>query len=111
MALADDINLLAFITSLVLGGIAIFFAFLWIASKVSEGAQDRTDRKHRSRAGDFAARMPRRDYTDTDLRLTYRRFKELYPFSPLTYEEYKQLQGQQAYRRAVGSQKIKRMVR
>ena len=111
MALADEINLLAFIASLVVGGVALFFVFLWIASKISEGTQDRLDRKHHSRAGDIAGRMSRRDYKDTDLRLTYRRFKELYPFSPITYEEYKQLQAQKAYRRAVGSERITRMVR
>ncbi len=48
---------------------------------------------------------------ETDLRLTYKRFKELYPHSQMTYEEYKKLQAQKAYKRAVSSQKIKRMVR
>jgi hypothetical protein len=108
LALADDINLLAFIASLAIGGIAIFFAFLWIASKVTESTQERRVREH---AGETVGRTHHRDYRDTDLRLTYRRFKELYPFSPITYEEYKELQAKKAYKRAVGSERIKRMVR
>ncbi len=48
---------------------------------------------------------------ETDLRLTYKRFKEIYPYSRLTYQEYKKLQGQKAYKRNVSSQEIKRMVR
>jgi len=46
-----------------------------------------------------------------DLRLTYKRFRELYPHSRLTYEEYKRLQAQRAFKRAVSSTKNKRMVR
>jgi uncharacterized ion transporter superfamily protein YfcC len=48
---------------------------------------------------------------ETDLRLTYKRFMELYPHSKVTYEEYKRIQAEQAYKRAVSSLKIKRMVR
>lgn len=51
------------------------------------------------------------EYTETDLRLTYKRFKELYPHSEITYQEYKKLQAQKAFKRAVSSEKIKRMVR
>jgi len=51
------------------------------------------------------------EYTETDLRLTYKRFKELYPYSKITYQEYKKLQTEKAFRRAVSSQRIKRMVR
>jgi hypothetical protein len=46
-----------------------------------------------------------------DLRLTYKRFKELYPFSNIGYEDYKKLQMERAFRRAVGSEKNRRMVR
>lgn len=46
-----------------------------------------------------------------DLRLTYKRFKELYPFSQITYQEYKKLQMEKAFKRAVSSEKNKRMVR
>lgn len=56
-------------------------------------------------------RKPGRGRLETDLRLTYKRFKELYPHSKITYREYKKLQKEKAYKRAVSSQKIKRMVR
>jgi len=56
-------------------------------------------------------RKPGRGHLETDLRLTYKRFKELYPYSKITYREYKKLQKEKAYKRAVSSQKIKRMVR
>jgi len=48
---------------------------------------------------------------ETDLRLTYKRFMELYPYSKITYQEYKQMQAKYAYKRAISSMKIKRMVR
>jgi hypothetical protein len=48
---------------------------------------------------------------DTDLRLPYKRFKELYPWTKITYQEYKKLQMERAFRRAVSSEKNKRMVR
>ena len=48
---------------------------------------------------------------ETDLRLTYKRFMELYPYSNITYQEYKQMQARHAYKKAVSSMKIKRMVR
>ena len=58
-------------------------------------------------------KFPRQDaqQRDTDLRLTYKRFMELYPYSGITYQEYKQMQAKHAYRRAVSSMRIKRMVR
>ena len=48
---------------------------------------------------------------DVDLRLTYKRYMEIYPSARMSYEDYKQLQVQRAYRKAVSSTKIKRMVR
>jgi hypothetical protein len=48
---------------------------------------------------------------ELDMRLPYKRFKELYPYSKMTYPEYKQLQMKSAFRRAVSSEKNKRMVR
>jgi hypothetical protein len=47
---------------------------------------------------------------DVDLRLTYKRFKQLYPYSQITYREYKKLQMERAFRRALSSEKNKRMV-
>jgi len=48
---------------------------------------------------------------EVDLRLTYKRFKELYPFSQISYQDYKKLQKERAFKRAVSSEKNKRMVR
>lgn len=49
--------------------------------------------------------------SDVDLRLTYKRYMQIYPSANMSYEEYKRLQVQRAYRKAVSSTKIKRMVR
>ncbi|MBS7632333.1 hypothetical protein KEJ15_01755 [Candidatus Bathyarchaeota archaeon] len=46
-----------------------------------------------------------------DIRLTYRKFKQLYPYSKITYQEYKLLQMRNAFKRGTSSQKNKRMVR
>jgi len=62
-------------------------------------------------AGRRSSRKRSNVHFETDLRLTYKRFKEIYPYSKLTYQEYKKLQRQKAYRRNVSSQEIKRMVR
>ena len=80
------------------------FAFvilvLWLILAKREGSMSSTP--VRSRFGE-----PR----ETDLRLTYKRFKELYPYSKIDYREYKKLQARKAFKRAVSSQNIKRMVR
>jgi hypothetical protein len=51
------------------------------------------------------------DQHETDIRLTYNRYKELYPHSKITYSEYKELQKKKAFKRSVSSRKLKRMVR
>mgnify|MGYP001129658059 CR=1 FL=1 len=61
------------------------------------------------RGGQFP--RERAQHRETDLRLTYKRFIELYPYSKITYQEYKQMQAKYAYKRAISSMKIKRMVR
>lgn len=48
---------------------------------------------------------------ETDLRLTYKRFREIYPNNTISYSEYKKLQTRKAYKKAVSSMKIERMVR
>lgn len=48
---------------------------------------------------------------ETDLRLTYKRYMEIYPTSTISYPEYKKLQTRSAYKKAVSSMKIERMVR
>jgi Tfp pilus assembly protein PilO len=57
------------------------------------------------------ARVGRDRARETDLRLTYKRYRELYPMSTISYPEYKQLQTRKAYKRAVSSMQIERMVR
>lgn len=53
-----------------------------------------------------------RDRTrETDLRLTYKRYMEIYPNSTISYPEYKKLQTRRAYKKAISSMKIERMVR
>ncbi len=54
---------------------------------------------------------PKMQHYETDLRLTYKRFMELYPHSEISYREYKALQAKKAYKKAVSPKKIKRMVR
>lgn len=46
-----------------------------------------------------------------DMRLPYKRFKQLYPHNPWTYEEFKQMQKQTAFRRSTSSMENKRMIR
>jgi len=48
---------------------------------------------------------------EVNMRLTYKRYMEIYPGTNITYEQYKRMQAQHAYRKAVSSTKIKRMVR
>ena len=51
------------------------------------------------------------EQVEFDLRLPYKRFKQLYPWTDITYQEYKKLQMQHAFRRAVGSGRNRRMIR
>ncbi len=48
---------------------------------------------------------------ETDIRLTYKRYKELYPHSTISYEDYKELQKKHAFTHSVNSRNLKRMVR
>ncbi|MGF3521625.1 MAG: hypothetical protein ACQXXJ_00830 [Candidatus Bathyarchaeia archaeon] len=82
-----------------------------VISTVKTGAQTQQSRRYRASQkqtyvpGEFSGQM------ELDLRLPYRRFRQLYPTSRLTYEEYKQLQMRRAFRRSLSSQENKRMVR
>ena len=84
--------------------LTVAFAFIilvfWLILTKREGSLSSTPT--RSRFGE-----PR----ETDIRLTYKRFRELYPHSTIAYREYKELQARKAFKRAVSSQNIKRMVR
>jgi len=48
---------------------------------------------------------------DVNLRLTYKRYMQMYPGTGISYREYKRMQVERAYKKAVSSTKIKRMVR
>jgi len=48
---------------------------------------------------------------EVNLRLTYKRYIEIYPSANVSYADYKRMQAQRAYKKAVSSTKIKRMVR
>lgn len=92
------IDLVFFVPFLILLGLLILG--IWWATGRRFGP-----RRRRYSRGEFGEHM------ETDIRLTYKRFKELYPHSQVTYLEYKELQVEKAFKRAIGSEKIKRMVR
>jgi len=79
---------------------AIFLLFMVLLGKKQVGPKTR-----RVGRGLYDEQM------EIDLRLTYKRFKELYPFSQVSYQDYKKLQKERAFKRAVSSEKNKRMVR
>jgi hypothetical protein len=56
-------------------------------------------------SGQFSAQM------ELDMRLPFKRFKQLYPETRWTYPEYKRMQMLTAFRRSYSSQNNKRMVR
>jgi hypothetical protein len=62
-----------------------------------------TERRYIS--GKFSPQM------ELDMRLPYKRFKQLYPENNWAYKEYKRMQMQTAFRRSYSSQDNKRMVR
>ena len=99
-------NVYPTITLIVLG--LVFIVAVIVALKAQKKAQ-RIERYRGRRQvyvpGEFSRQM------ELDLRLPYRRFRQVYPSSKLTYEEYKKLQMQRAFRRSMSSQDNKRMVR
>ncbi|MDR2707916.1 MAG: hypothetical protein LBB87_04145 [Nitrososphaerota archaeon] len=48
---------------------------------------------------------------EIDMRLPYKQFKKLYPNNKITYDEYKNLQVQSAFKHSISSQQNYRMVR
>lgn len=45
-----------------------------------------------------------------DIRLPYKRYKQLYPNTKMSYEDYKLMQTRDSYRHAISSKLLKRMV-
>jgi hypothetical protein len=93
----------------ILVGVVIAVAAAISALKNQKSPQKPIARYHSRRykymPGEFSEQM------ELDLRLPHRRFRQLYPTSRLTYEEYKRLQMQRAFRRSMRSQDNPRMVR
>jgi len=48
---------------------------------------------------------------EANIRLPYKKFKEIYPESPMAYSQYKEMQARQAFKSSIPSKKLKRMVR
>ena len=103
---------MAFTVSPAIALIILGLAFI-IAIVIALKAQKKTPRLERYHSsgrqvyvpGEFSSQM------ELDLRLPYRRFRQLYPSSNLAYEAYKKLQMQRAFRRSMSSEANKRMVR
>jgi hypothetical protein len=76
-----------------------------VATKRYRGAKSYQTSARRYIAGQFSPQM------ELDMRLPYKRFKQLYPENKWTYKEYKMMQMQTAFRRSYSSQDNKRMVR
>ena len=90
--------------------IPVLFIFLIIIiyiKVISEKKSKKNKRKGRYNyvLGQFS------EQTQIDMRLPYKRFKELYPENKWTYNEYKLMQQKTAFRRSYSSQENKRMVR
>lgn len=59
-----------------------------------------------------ATRPSHRDVTqhEGDIRLPYKRYRELYPHTSMNYEEYKLMQTRDSFKHAISSKQLKRMV-
>jgi hypothetical protein len=45
-----------------------------------------------------------------DIRLPYKRYRQLYPNTHMSYEDYKDMQARDSYSHAINSKELKRMV-
>jgi hypothetical protein len=106
-----SVPITAFIPIVFIGVIVIVIAVLTLnASRRKETALPskysfKTPTRQPYISGGFSQQM------ELDMRLPYRRFKQIYPHSNITYDEYKRLQMQKAFRRSLSSQENSRMVR
>jgi hypothetical protein len=100
-----DLLIYPIISLIVVGLIFIGAAIIALRSQKTQPLKRYRSRRQVYSPGEFSSQM------ELDLRLPYRRFKQLYPDSRLTYKEYKALQMQRAFRRSMSSQDNKRMVR
>jgi hypothetical protein len=106
ISVASDISP-SIISIIIFGVIAIVVAVVIIANTKRVTVRTRYQSYGASRyvSGQFSKQM------ELDMRLPYRRFKQLYPSSTWTYDEYKNMQKRTAFRRSTSSQQNKRMVR
>jgi hypothetical protein len=93
---------------MILIGFLIIIATIFSMTK--QRAQNEQNKRYRARrqiytSGKFSEQM------ELDLRLPYRRFRQLYPESRFAYKDYKKMQMESAFRRSMSSQDNKRMVR
>lgn len=100
-----DLAIYPIISLIVLGLIFLGAAIIVLRSQRAQPLSRYRSGHQKYVPGEFSSQM------ELDLRLPYRRFKQLYPSSKLTYKEYKELQMRTAFRRSMSSQENKRMVR
>jgi hypothetical protein len=105
--LALDPTFIFPVIALVIIGVAFILVAViaYAKSKPQKAIRYRTSHHQKYVPGEFSGQM------EFDMRQPYRRFKQLYPGTRWTYEEYKRLQMQRAFRRSMSSQENKRMVR
>lgn len=59
----------------------------------------------------FASGISRKTQHEADIRLPYKKYRELYPRTTFTYEQYKEMQARDAFNVSIPSKKLIRMVR
>lgn len=96
---------LFFVTFAVAFTLAIVLILAVTLSRSAESGKRVPIRRQRYVPGQFSEQM------ELDMRLPYRRFKQLYPDTNMTYADYKNLQTRTAFKRSMSSQDNKRMVR
>ena len=59
----------------------------------------------------FASGISKKTQHEADIRLPYKKYRELYPTTTFAYEQYKQMQAREAFNASIPSKKLIRMVR
>jgi hypothetical protein len=97
--------------------VAIGVILVFIALRNIKKTNQNASKRYRSNYTVQPTRGPRyvpgqfSNQMELDMRLPYRCFKQLYPETRWTYQEYKRMQMQTAFRHSYSSQNNKRMVR
>jgi hypothetical protein len=89
-----------------------------IATLMLNNTSKQTKPKQTKRYKQYSSSITQRQYIpqyspqmELDLRLPYKRFKQIHPNSNITYDEYKKTQMQASFKRSLSSQQNRRMVR